>query len=101
MKIHKGDTVIITTGKDRGKKGKRLESFPKDRKVSVEGVNLKKKHVKPKRAREKGQIVTIPAPLSVSNVKLLCSKCQKATRIGLKVEDGKKYRICKKCGKRI
>lgn len=100
MKIHKGDAVIIIAGKDRGKKGKILESFPKDGKVSVEGANLKKKHVKPKRAREKGQIVTISAPFNVSNVKLLCKKCHKATRVGNIVEAGKRYRVCKKCGQR-
>jgi large subunit ribosomal protein L24 len=101
MKIKKGDTVLIISSKDRGKKGKVLTSFPKERKVIVEGMNIRKKHVRPKRAGEKGQIIQLPAPLDVSNVKLICPKCGKATRVGYKIVEKRKSRVCKKCGQEI
>jgi len=102
MKIHKGDTVLITSGKDRGRKGKVLETFPKERKIFVEGINLMKKHQRPRKAGEKGQIIQLPKPIDVSNAKLICPKCGKPTRVGYKLtEDKKKYRICKKCGQEI
>ncbi len=98
MKIRKNDTVLIISGKDRGKKGKVLDVFPQEARVVVEGSNIRKKHVKPKRSGEKGQVVETPAPLAVSNVKLICPKCGKPTRVGYKIVEDKKYRICKKCG---
>ncbi|OGZ24617.1 MAG: 50S ribosomal protein L24 [Candidatus Nealsonbacteria bacterium RIFCSPLOWO2_01_FULL_43_32] len=101
MRIHKGDQVLIISGKDRGKKGKILNVFPKDLRVLVEAVNLRKKHVKPKRSGEKGQVVETPSPLAVANVKLVCPKCSKATRVGYKLVENKKYRICKKCNSEI
>lgn len=101
MKIHKGDQVLIISGKDRQRKGKVIEVLPKIRRVVVEGLNLRKKHLRPKRSGEKGQIIKLPAPLNVSNVKLICPKCGKATRLGYKIEAGKKYRICKKCKQEI
>jgi large subunit ribosomal protein L24 len=101
MKIKKGDTALITSGKDRGRKGKVLEVFPKQSRILVEGMNLRKKHQKPKRSGEKGQIVEMPAPIHISNVKLICPKCGKAGRIKYKIIEGKKYRICNKCGQEI
>lgn len=101
MKIKKDDQVLIISGKDRGRKGKVIQAFPKERKIMVEGVNLRKKHVRPKRQGEKGQIVTIPGPFDVSNAKLICSKCGKATRAGYKIEEKRKCRICKECGAEI
>ena len=106
MKIKKDDTVLIISGKDRGKKAKVLKAFPLKRRLLVEGVNLRKKHVRPKREGEKGQIVEMSAPIDVSDVKLVCPSCKKATRVGYKTElkskDQKsKIRICKKCGKEI
>ena len=98
MKVRKSDTVLIISGKDRGKTGKVLKALPKESKVLVEGVNLRKKHRKPKRAGEKGQIVTLPSAISSSNVKLVCSKCGKAARAGYKIESVRKFRICKQCG---
>lgn len=98
MKIRKGDQVLIISGKNRGSKGKILKTFPKIKKVLVEGMNLRKKHLRPKRAGEKGQIVELPAPIHVSNLKLICSKCGKASRVGYKITENRKYRICKKCG---
>lgn len=98
MKIKKGDTVLIISGKDRGKTGKVLNVLPKKNKVVVEGVNLRKKNVRPKRSGEKGQIIQMTAPLNDSNVMVICGKCGKASRMGYKINGDKKYRICKKCG---
>jgi len=98
MKIRKGDTVLIISGKDRGKTGKILKVLPRENKIVVEGVNLRKKHKKPRRGGEKGQTIVLPAPISASNVKLICSKCAKAARVGYKINGSRKYRICKKCG---
>ena len=97
MKLKKGDNVLITAGKDKGRTGKITRAFPKDLKILVEGINLKKKHVRPKREGEKGQIVAIPAPLDISNIKVICPKCGKATRIGYRTEGENKNRVCKKC----
>ena len=99
MKIKKDDTVLIISGKDRGRKGKVFRVFPKQKKVMVEGINIIKKHIRPKRSGQKGQIIELPAALSVSNLKLLCSKCNKAVKVGYKIIDKKKVRLCKKCGK--
>jgi large subunit ribosomal protein L24 len=101
MKIKKGDNVLITAGKDKGRTGKIMKAIPRELKVLVEGINLKKKHVRPKRDGEKGQIVEIPAALDVSNVKMICPKCGKATRVGYKIEKEVKNRICKKCKQAI
>lgn len=101
MRIKKGDQVLIISGKDRGRKSKVIEAFPKKSKVVLEGINLRKKHTKPKKSGEKGQIVEMPAPINVSDVKLICLKCGKAARTGYKIEGKKKYRVCKKCGQKI
>ena len=97
MKVKKGDNVLIIAGKDKGRTGKIMKSIPKEMRVLVEGINLKKKHVRPKRDGEKGQVVEIPAALDISNIKIICPKCGKATRIGYKTEGEMKNRICKKC----
>jgi len=99
MKIKKDDKVLIISGKDRNKSGKVMYAFPKEKQVIVEGFNLRKKHVRPKKQGETGQIIEFPAPISVSNVKLICPKCSKATRVGVKKEGKAKKRICKKCSK--
>ena len=101
MKIKKGDKVLIIAGKYQGKTGKILKTFPKEKKILVEGVNLVKKHQRPKKTGEKGQIVELRKPIDISNTKLICPKCAKPTRIGYKIIEGKKYRICKKCGQEI
>jgi len=102
MKIKKGDTVLVISGKDRGKRGKVLQAFPKENRVFVEGVNLHKKHKRPKTSGEKGQVITLPGAVSASSVKLLCPKCGKPTRVGYKLNinpkgDKFKIRACKKC----
>lgn len=105
MKVKKGDTVLVIAGQYRKRQGKVLRTFPKEGKVLVEGVNIVKKHRKPKKEGEKGQIVQIPLPMDASNVMVVCPKCKKATRIGYKfiTEKGKrkKVRFCKKCGQII
>ena len=84
MKLKKGDSVLIIAGKDKGRTAKILKSLPKELKVLVDGINLKKKHVRPKKEGEKGQVVAIPAPMDVSNVKLVCPKCGKGKLFHLK-----------------
>lgn len=101
MKIKKGDNVLVISGKDKGKTGKVLKSFPKEMRILVEGVNLKQKRIRPKKQGEKGQMVKVAAPFNVSNVKIVCPKCGKPTRVGYKIENGKKNRICKKCKSQI
>ena len=98
MKIKKGDNILVTSGKDRGRKGKVIRVLPMVGRVVVEGMNVKKKHMKPRRAKEKGQIIEMPAPFSISNVKLICVKCGKAVKVGYRLEGERKYRVCKKCG---
>jgi large subunit ribosomal protein L24 len=102
MKIKKGDKVKMLTGKDVKKTGKVLKIFPKKQKVVIEGLNLRIKHMRPKKEREKGQKIQFPASVNISNVMLICSKCSKSTRVGYKIlENKKKVRICKKCGETI
>jgi len=101
MRIKKGDTVLIISGKDKGKKAKVLVAFPRQNKITVEGVNIVKKHRRPRSEKEKGQVVEIPKPIDVSNVKLVCPKCSQTVRVGYKRVEKKKYRVCKKCGQEI
>ncbi|MCX6764427.1 MAG: 50S ribosomal protein L24 [Candidatus Nealsonbacteria bacterium] len=101
MKIKKNDQVLIISGKYRGKKGKVLRALPESEKITVEGANLIKKHVKPKKSGEKGQIVSLPYPFPASKVKLICPKCGKPTRLGVKIVEKEKFRICKKCKETI
>jgi large subunit ribosomal protein L24 len=102
MRIRKGDEVEVIAGKDRGKRGTVQEVRPTVRKVVVAGVNIAKRHTKPNPQRNvKGGIVEQPAPLDVSKVMLVCPHCGKATRVGSKVEDGEKARVCKRCGEEI
>jgi len=100
MKIHKGDNVMVMTGKDRGKTGKVLRALPRDGHVVVEGVNIKKRHRKTDRnTRQGGGIVDVAAPVHVSNVQLLDPKTNKPTRVGVSVnEHGKRIRVAKKSG---
>ena len=104
-KIHvrRDDTVIIVSGDDKGKIGKVLEVSPKEGKIIVEGVNLVKKHLKPRPPKENGGIVEVEAAMYASKVQLYCEACAKAgksghTRPAYKIEDGKKTRVCAKCG---
>ena len=101
MKIKKGDNVIVIAGKDRGKQSKVLRIFRDTDKALVEGVNLRKKHQKPRKQGEKGQMIDLPHPIHLSNILLYCSSCGRGVRIGAKITAKKKIRVCKKCGKEI
>jgi large subunit ribosomal protein L24 len=101
MKVKKGDQVKILSGKERGKKGKILHVLPEENRVVVERINLVKKHRRSQKKNEKGERIVLPAPLNISNVQLICPKCNKATRVGFKVEGKEKFRICKKCEAQI
>ena len=98
MNVKKGDTVVVLSGKDRGKQGKVLGTVPADGKVVVEGINMVTCHVKPRKQGETGGIVKREAALSACKVQVVCPKCSKATRVAHKIENGKKTRVCKKCG---
>jgi len=101
MKIHKNDQVLIVSGKDKGRKGKVIESLPKEGRIIVENINLKKKHSRPKKSGEKGQIIELATAFDASDAKIICPKCNRAVRIGYKIEGKKKYRVCKKCNQEI
>ena len=97
-RIKKGDNIKVLSGKDKGKEGKVLRVYPKDELLLVEGINLKKRHRRPKKAGEKGSIVQMPAPLPLSKVMVRCPNCQKAARARIKIIDnGEKRRSCRKC----
>ena len=101
MKIKKDDKVVVLSGKDKGKQGKVLIADPKGLKVTVEGVNVATKHQRPRKTGEEGGIIKVETPIYVSKVQLVCPKCGKPTRVGHKIVDGKKSRVCKKCGAEI
>ena len=101
MNIRKDDKVVVLSGKDKGKEGKILVSDPKAMKVIVEGVNIATKHQKPRKQGEEGGIIKIETPIYAAKVQLVCPKCGKPTRVGHKIADGKKTRVCKKCGAEI
>ena len=102
MSIKKDDLVVVLSGKDKGKQGKVLKTEPKSGKVSVEKVNMVSRHTKPRRQGEEGGILQKEAPIYACKVMRVCPKCNKPTRSAHKVlADGKKVRICKKCGAEI
>lgn len=99
MHVKKGDTVVVVSGKDKGKKGKILAAMPKNDRVLVEGINMLTKHQKPKGQMQPGGIIHQEGPIHVSNVMLYCNKDKTGVRVGYKVLDnGDKVRVCKKCG---
>ncbi len=102
MRIRKDDVVVVIAGADKGKKGRVIGSIPAVRKVIVEGVKLVKRHQKPTQQQRQGGIIEKEAAIDVSNVQIICSKCDKPVRIGgKKLEDGKKVRICRSCGEML
>ncbi len=101
MKIKKNDKIIIISGKDKGKTGKVIKTLPKANKVVVEGLNIAKKHVKFRDKNKKGEVVEVAMPMDVSNVSIIDSKTNKPSRVGYKIEDGKKKRIVKRSGQEI
>lgn len=102
MKIKTGDNVKIMIGKDSGKTGKVSQVLPREQQVVVEGLHKIKKHMRPQKQGEKGQILEFSAPLPVANVQLICPKCNKITRVGYRMlDDGKKERKCNKCNETV
>lgn len=98
MHVRRDDTVIIVSGDDKGATGKVLQVAPKEGKIIVEGVNLVKKHVKPRPPQENGGIVEAEGAFYASKAQLYCSKCKKATRAAHKIDGDTKKRVCAKCG---
>ena len=98
MNIKKDDKVVVLSGKDKGKIGKVISADPKNGKVIVEGVNVATKHQKAKKQGQDGGIIKTETPIYACKVMVVCPKCGKPTRIAHKITDGKKARICKKCG---
>ncbi len=108
MRIKRGDNIIVISGKDKGKRGKVIKVLPKEGLITAQNINLKKKHLAKKTGGKKGEKIETPRPLAVSSVMLICKNCGKPTRVGYKVfllsgdvpkgQNGKKIRICKKCG---
>lgn len=100
--VKKNDTVKVITGKEKGKTGKVVTVLTKKDRVIIEKVNFIKRHTKPRGATGQGGIIEKEAPIHISNVMILCPKCDSAVRVGYKVlENGKKIRVCKKCGEGI
>jgi large subunit ribosomal protein L24 len=98
MRIRKDDTVVIITGKDRGKKGKVRRAFPNDDRVVVEGLNMIKRHSRARRATRQAGIIEMEAPIHVSDIMLICNKCGNPTRVNFRLlDDGKKVRVCNSC----
>lgn len=98
MKIRKDDMILVIKGKDRGKKGKVRFAYPKDQRIMVEGINFIKRHARAKAGARQAGIIELEAPIRISNVMLLCNKCNQPTRIGVRfLEDGQKVRICRSC----
>ena len=98
MRIKKGDTVKVLSGNDKGKTGEVIEILPKTQKVVVKGVNIRKKHIKPRKQGDEGGIIPVECAIHTSKVNVVCSKCNKPARVGYKVEKDGNVRICKRCG---
>ncbi|OGZ44984.1 MAG: 50S ribosomal protein L24 [Candidatus Ryanbacteria bacterium RIFCSPHIGHO2_02_FULL_48_12] len=96
-KIKKGDTVRVLQGKDRSKSAKVIAVLPLKERVVVDGLNMHKRHIKPRRGGKKGEIIQIPAPMHISNVQIVCPSCGKPTRVGYRITETTKVRTCKKC----
>src|SRR5574341_312187 len=106
MRSRRGDTVEVVSGNDKGARGKVLRAFPQERRVIVEHVNIRKKHQRPTQAgrgQTQAGIIQFEAAINVSNVMLVCPKCDKPTRVGVRREDGTRIRVCKNkdCGEDI
>ena len=102
MHVKKDDVVVVNSGADKGKKGKVLEVMPKDNKVVVEGVNIRTRHTKPRKAGEEGGLIKKECAVNASKVNLYCSKCKAPRRAKAEIKkDGTKIRVCAKCGEEI
>lgn len=96
--IRRGDTVMIIAGKERGKRGQVIRVLPKSLRIVVDGLNLVKRHLKPRPKYPQGGVVEFPSPLNSSNALIVCSQCGKPMRVASKLVDGSKIRVCRKCG---
>ena len=101
MRLPKGDTVKILSGNDKGKTREVLSVIPKTNKIVVKGVNIRKKHIKPRKQGEEGGIISAECAIHSAKANVVCPKCGKATKIGYVEEKGEKVRVCKKCGAKI
>lgn len=101
LNVKKGDNIIVIAGKDKGKMGKVLSAIPSADKVVVEGVAIVKRHTKPTQKLPQGGIIEKEAAIHVSNVMPYCSTCKKGVRVAKNVENGKRVRVCRKCGKEL
>ena len=101
MRVKKGDTVKVLSGKDKGKTGEVLEILPKTNKIVVKGINIIKKHSKPRKQGEEGGILSKEGAIHVAKVNVVCPKCKAATKIGFITEKEEKVRVCKKCGAKL
>ena len=98
MRIRKGDNVQVLSGNDKGKTGEVLEVIPKEDKIVVKGVNVRKKHVKARKQGDESGIISVECAIPASKVNVVCPKCGKVTKVGYRVDNDKKVRVCKKCG---
>lgn len=98
LKIRTGDTVEMRKGKDRGRRSKVLEIRPRQMRAVIEGLNTVRKHRKPRRAGQKGEIIALPRAVPLANVMLVCPSCSKPTRLGVSRRDSSRLRVCKRCG---
>ena len=101
MRIKKGDNVQVLSGNDKGKTGEVLEVIPKSGKIIVKGVNIRKKHIKPKKQGEEGGIIPLECAIYSDKVNVVCPKCNKPTRIKYEMDKEKKVRVCQKCGAKL
>ena len=101
MRIKKGDNVQVLSGNDKGKTGEVLEVIPKSGKIIVKGVNIRKKHIKPRKQGEEGGIIPLECAIYSDKVNVVCPKCNKPTKIKYEMDKDKKVRICKKCGAKL
>lgn len=102
MKIRKNDTIQVIAGKDKGKKGKVRYAYPKEGRLLVDGVNFIKRHTRATKQIRQAGIIEREAPISVSNVMLMCSRCNHPARVGFQIlDDGRKVRVCRSCGEVI
>jgi large subunit ribosomal protein L24 len=102
FKIKKDDFVGVIAGKDRGKRGKVLKVFPREQRIIVEKINMIKRHTKPRRVGEPSGIIEKEAKIHISNVMIVCTKCDRPVRVGIQLlPEGDKVRICKRCGEPI
>jgi large subunit ribosomal protein L24 len=100
-RIKKNDNVVVTTGADRGRRGKVIKIGVKTGRIIVEGINKKNKHLKPGPEQPKGGTVNVEFPVDISNVMIFCDKCKKGVRIGIQYKDKTRIRVCRKCGKNL